>query len=64
MLHVHSYAKGDYSEGETPCKEERRSDSDSDSETDDDQDDSKVREDSKHHTTLKHSLFAVSSGVG
>lgn len=27
VLHVHSYAKGDYGEGDTPAKEERRSDS-------------------------------------
>uniref|UniRef100_A0A4W5QHD1 [histone H3]-trimethyl-L-lysine(9) demethylase n=1 Tax=Hucho hucho TaxID=62062 RepID=A0A4W5QHD1_9TELE len=39
VLHVHSYAKGDYSEGET--REERRNDS-SDSEGEE-QDDSKVR---------------------
>uniref|UniRef100_A0A673X1M8 [histone H3]-trimethyl-L-lysine(9) demethylase n=1 Tax=Salmo trutta TaxID=8032 RepID=A0A673X1M8_SALTR len=42
VLHVHSYAKGDYSEGETrEGKEERRNDS-SDSEGEE-QDDSKVR---------------------
>lgn len=33
VLHVHSYAKGDYGEGEAPAKEERKSDNSSDSDT-------------------------------
>lgn len=35
VLHVHSYAKGDYAEGEAPAKEERKSDN-SDNETEKD----------------------------
>lgn len=35
VLHVHSYAKGDYGEGEAPAKEEKKSES-SDNETEKD----------------------------
>uniref|UniRef100_A0A668AHR3 [histone H3]-trimethyl-L-lysine(9) demethylase n=1 Tax=Myripristis murdjan TaxID=586833 RepID=A0A668AHR3_9TELE len=50
VLHVHSYAKGDYGEGETPAKEERRSDS-SDNEAE--REDRQVSSAASHCTTTK-----------
>ncbi|XP_029905371.1 lysine-specific demethylase 4A isoform X2 [Myripristis murdjan] len=67
VLHVHSYAKGDYGEGETPAKEERRSDS-SDNEAEredrqgaeevalDEEQDSHLGKLPRHHPLIKEGM--------